>query len=194
MPRHGIQAHYEHLSEFKRGRNIGLKEAGCGQIGESLVLWVEVMWPLEDAGKNGWTMADFSIMMTCDPHTGVHHAHSQTVDRAKFTLLPTATPTATYACPLSSPDYSGTWLEQLVKHFLWSARSPDLSPIEYVRDTLGGRLHLPGNVVDLTQQLEQVWQEIPQETIRVLYQSMASRVAVVSRLEVVQHLIEFITL
>ncbi|GFX54739.1 hypothetical protein TNCV_2822601 [Trichonephila clavipes] len=58
-----IQVHYEQLLEFERGRIIGLKEAGFGQIGESLVIWVEVMRPLEDAGKNGWTMADFSIMM-----------------------------------------------------------------------------------------------------------------------------------
>ncbi|GFX47574.1 hypothetical protein TNCV_3015931 [Trichonephila clavipes] len=33
------------------------------QIGESLVIWVEAMRLLEDAGKNGWTVADFSIMM-----------------------------------------------------------------------------------------------------------------------------------
>ncbi|GFU73900.1 hypothetical protein TNCV_555281 [Trichonephila clavipes] len=57
-----IQAHYEQLLEFERGRIIELKEAGW-QIGESLVMWVEAMRPLEDAGKNEWTMADFSVMM-----------------------------------------------------------------------------------------------------------------------------------
>ncbi|GFW75935.1 HTH_Tnp_Tc3_2 domain-containing protein [Trichonephila clavipes] len=30
------------------------------------------------------------------------------------------------------------------------------------------RLHLSGNVEDLIRQLEQIWQEIPQETIKVL--------------------------
>ncbi|GFU00219.1 hypothetical protein TNCV_801901 [Trichonephila clavipes] len=41
-----------------------------------------------------------------------------------------------------------------------------------------GRLqHLSGNVDDLARQLEQIWQKIPQETIRVLYHSMSRRVA-----------------
>ncbi|GFT54045.1 hypothetical protein TNCV_154021 [Trichonephila clavipes] len=42
---------------------------------------------------------------------------------------------------------------------------------------LGRRMYLPGNVDDLAQQSEQIWQKIPQETIRVLYQSMSRRVA-----------------
>ncbi|GFV24585.1 hypothetical protein TNCV_1914471 [Trichonephila clavipes] len=42
---------------------------------------------------------------------------------------------------------------------------------------MGRRLHLPGNVDDLSRQLEQIWQEIPPETIRVLYHSMSRRVA-----------------
>ncbi|GFX29031.1 transposable element Tcb1 transposase [Trichonephila clavipes] len=57
------------------------------------------------------------------------------------------------------------------------AKSPDLSPIEHVWDMMGRRFHRPGNVDDLTLQLEQIWQEIPQETLRVLYHSMPRRVA-----------------
>ncbi|GFS65977.1 transposable element Tcb1 transposase [Trichonephila clavipes] len=52
---------------------------------------------------------------------------------------------------------------------LWPARSPDLSVIEHVWNMMGRRLHLPGNADDLARQLEQIWQEIPQEIIRVLY-------------------------
>ncbi|GFV34600.1 transposable element Tcb1 transposase [Trichonephila clavipes] len=59
----------------------------------------------------------------------------------------------------------------------WPTRSPDPSPIEHVWDMMGRRLHLPGNVDDLVTQLEQIWQEIPQETIRVLYHSMSHCVA-----------------
>lgn len=59
----------------------------------------------------------------------------------------------------------------------WPARSPDLSPIEHVWDMMGRRLHLPRNVDDLVRQLERIWQEIPQETIRELYRSMPRRVA-----------------
>ncbi|KFM63882.1 Transposable element Tcb1 transposase, partial [Stegodyphus mimosarum] len=56
------------------------------------------------------------------------------------------------------------------------ARSPDLSPIEPLWDMMGRRLHLPGNVVDLVRQLEKIWHEIPQKTIRELYHSMPRRV------------------
>ncbi|GFU22168.1 hypothetical protein TNCV_2060461 [Trichonephila clavipes] len=63
MPRRRIRAHYEQLSEFERVCIIGLKEGGWAQIGESLVIWVEATRLLEDAGKNGWTKADFSFMM-----------------------------------------------------------------------------------------------------------------------------------
>ncbi|GFU12938.1 transposable element Tc1 transposase [Trichonephila clavipes] len=55
--------------------------------------------------------------------------------------------------------------------------SPDLSPIEHVWDMMGRRLHLPGNVDDPAWQLEKIWQEIPQDTIRVLYHSMPRCVA-----------------
>ncbi|GFX78639.1 transposable element Tcb1 transposase [Trichonephila clavipes] len=33
--------------------------------------------------------------------------------------------------------------------FPWPARPPDVSQIEHVRDMMGRRLHLPGNVDDL---------------------------------------------
>ncbi|GFX04110.1 transposable element Tc1 transposase [Trichonephila clavipes] len=49
-PHRSVRAHYKQLSEFERA------------IGESLVTWVESMRPLEDAGKNGWTVTDFSVM------------------------------------------------------------------------------------------------------------------------------------
>ncbi|GFU67256.1 hypothetical protein TNCV_4130101 [Trichonephila clavipes] len=41
---------------------IGLKRH-VGQIGELLIIWVEAMRPLEDAGKNWLKMAAFSTMM-----------------------------------------------------------------------------------------------------------------------------------
>ncbi|GFV52436.1 transposable element Tcb1 transposase [Trichonephila clavipes] len=58
----------------------------------------------------------------------------------------------------------------------WPARSPNLSLIEHVWDIIERRLHLPVNVDDLARQLEQIWQEIPQETIRVFYLFMPRRV------------------
>ncbi|GFX84586.1 transposable element Tc1 transposase [Trichonephila clavipes] len=59
----------------------------------------------------------------------------------------------------------------------WPAKSPDVSPIEHVWDMMGRQLHLLGNVEDLGRQFEQIWQEVPQQTFRVLYHSMSRRVA-----------------
>ncbi|GFY01091.1 transposable element Tcb2 transposase [Trichonephila clavipes] len=59
----------------------------------------------------------------------------------------------------------------------WPARLPDLSPIEHVWNMMGRRLYLPGQVDDLVRQLEQIWKEMQQETIRVFYHSMSRRVA-----------------
>ncbi|GFX58541.1 hypothetical protein TNCV_417211 [Trichonephila clavipes] len=42
---------------------------------------------------------------------------------------------------------------------------------------MGRGLHLPKNADDLARQLEPIWQEIPQKTIRVLYHFMSRRVA-----------------
>ncbi|GFX47733.1 transposable element Tc1 transposase [Trichonephila clavipes] len=69
---------------------------------------------------------------------------------------------------------------QLIKHFLGQ---PDPSPIEHVWDIMGRRLHLPGNVDDLARQLEQIWQEIPQETIRVFIPLCHAVWMLASRLE-----------
>ncbi|UYV70221.1 Transposase [Cordylochernes scorpioides] len=60
---------------------------------------------------------------------------------------------------------------------LTTQRSPDLSPIEHIRDVMGRRLQPSPNVDYLARQLETSWQEIPQHTIRNLYQSMTRRVA-----------------
>ncbi|UYV60256.1 hypothetical protein LAZ67_1000569 [Cordylochernes scorpioides] len=59
----------------------------------------------------------------------------------------------------------------------WPARSPDLSPIEHIWDVMGRRLQPSRNVDYLARQLETIWQEMPQHTIRNLYQSMTRRVA-----------------
>ncbi|GFV91267.1 transposable element Tcb1 transposase [Trichonephila clavipes] len=59
----------------------------------------------------------------------------------------------------------------------WAARSTYLSPTDHIWDMMGRRMHLPGNVDDLSRQSEQIWQEIPQETIRMLYHSMPHHVA-----------------
>ncbi|UYV72342.1 hypothetical protein LAZ67_9002712 [Cordylochernes scorpioides] len=60
---------------------------------------------------------------------------------------------------------------------LTAQRSPDISPIEHIWNVMERRLHPSRNVDYLARQLETIWQEIPQHTIRNLYQSMTRRVA-----------------
>ncbi|GFV02843.1 hypothetical protein TNCV_3609721 [Trichonephila clavipes] len=57
MPRRRIRGHYEQLSEFERDRIIGLKETSWEnqRIARHM--------SRSDADKNGWTMADFRVMM-----------------------------------------------------------------------------------------------------------------------------------
>ncbi|GFV72767.1 hypothetical protein TNCV_5038461 [Trichonephila clavipes] len=64
---------------------------------------------------------------------------------------------------------------ELVKYFLGQPDRQISGHVEHVWDMKGRRLRLLGNVDALTQQLEQMWQEIPQETIRVPYHSMQRR-------------------
>lgn len=66
---------------------------------------------------------------------------------------------------------------QACRIFSWPARSPYLSPTEYVWDMIGMRLHLPEIIDDVAAQLERIWQGIPQEAFWMLYQSMPRRVA-----------------
>ncbi|GFY28715.1 transposable element Tc1 transposase [Trichonephila clavipes] len=70
-----------------------------------------------------------------------------------------------------TPNVAMNCLKDYQTLFPWPAKSPDPSPSW---DLMGRRLHLPGNVDDLACQLEQIWQKIPQETIRVLYHYVAS--------------------
>lgn len=62
----------------------------------------------------------------------------------------------------------------------WPARSPDLSPIEHVWDMIGRRLRNlprpPDNLDDLRHQVQVAWDEIPQQDIDHLLESMPRRV------------------
>ena len=59
---------------------------------------------------------------------------------------------------------------------LWPARSPHLNPIEHIWDIMSRSIlqrHVaPQTVQELADALVQVWEEIPQETIRHLIRSM----------------------
>ena len=57
----------------------------------------------------------------------------------------------------------------------WPARSPDLSPIEHVWSIMGRALQSACDIDGLTRQCDRIWHDMPQEDIRILYQSMPSR-------------------
>ncbi|CDQ78348.1 unnamed protein product [Oncorhynchus mykiss] len=59
----------------------------------------------------------------------------------------------------------------------WPARSPDLNPIEHIWDIMSHSIHqhAPQTVQELADALVQVWEEIPQETIRHFIRSMPRR-------------------
>ena len=68
---------------------------------------------------------------------------------------------------------------QSVDMLPWPARSPDLSPIEHVWDIIGRQIQRHPQpaltVTDLTDQVQQAWNSIPQNDIRHLYDTMHAR-------------------
>lgn len=74
------------------------------------------------------------------------------------------------------------------------ARLPDLSPTEHIWVVMRRRLQPSRNVDDLSQQLETIWYEIPQDIIRELYQSIPRRVTACIQTKGGQRLIDFLPL
>ncbi|GFU61939.1 transposable element Tcb2 transposase [Trichonephila clavipes] len=58
----------------------------------------------------------------------------------------------------------------------WPARSPDLSPVEYVWDQLKRQMPSCHSVHDLELVVQDLWAHLPQDSIRCLINSMPDRV------------------
>ncbi|GFX89203.1 transposable element Tcb1 transposase [Trichonephila clavipes] len=58
----------------------------------------------------------------------------------------------------------------------WSARSPDLSPIEHIWDDSGRRIGHPTSFNEREAKLQQIWNEMYEDIIRNLYASMPDRI------------------
>ncbi|GFX06457.1 uncharacterized protein TNCV_3016911 [Trichonephila clavipes] len=58
----------------------------------------------------------------------------------------------------------------------WPARSPDLSPLEHVRDQLKRQMPSCHSVHDLELFVQDLWAHLPQDNIRCLINSMPDRV------------------
>ncbi|GFW00159.1 transposable element Tcb1 transposase [Trichonephila clavipes] len=133
MPHRRVRAHYEQLSEFERGRIIGLKKGATNPASNC------TLTTIEDVSGDGQGSVPILLSLS--------HATQALNKELCYELS-----------------------------YGLSNRSPDPSPIKHVWAMMGRRLHLPRNVDYLARQLEQIWQEIPQQTIRVLYHSMSRRV------------------
>ncbi|GFW36137.1 uncharacterized protein TNCV_4930001 [Trichonephila clavipes] len=196
MPRRRIRAHDEQLSEFERGRIIGLKEGGWANrrfarhIGRSNAVFRRCCGRSRAGPRSGGQIDQLSQHLIhryqpYDPHTNVRHEHSQqTADRA--TLQDNAKRHTTRVAMICLIAY---------QTLLWPAISPDPSPIEHVWDMMERRLHLPENVDYVVCPLEQIWLKIPQETTSGCFITLCHVVwQLASWLEEGQLLIELVTL
>ncbi|GFX29048.1 transposable element Tcb1 transposase [Trichonephila clavipes] len=59
----------------------------------------------------------------------------------------------------------------------WPARYPDLSPIQHIWNHLGRRVGHPTSLNELETMLQQICNEISQDIIQNLYDSMPDRIA-----------------
>ncbi|GFW18842.1 transposable element Tcb2 transposase [Trichonephila clavipes] len=70
--------------------------------------------------------------------------------------------------------------QDFLRHFQtlpWPARSPDLSPVEYVWDQLKRQMPSCHSVHDLELAVQDLWAHLPQDNIKCLINSMPDRVA-----------------
>ncbi|GFU98524.1 transposable element Tc1 transposase [Trichonephila clavipes] len=197
MPRHRIRAHYEQLPAFKRGRVIGLKEACCANrrithpTGQSDAVirrcWQErvgsgrLQLPKDEPKLHSHqpprhlplTTAHYRAgLQWCLARSGRNHADWVRIalsNESRFQLYPAFTIARHPGPPLGV---------RLCQTLSWPARLSDLSLIEHVWDRMGRRLYILGNVDDLAGQLEQIWQEMLQETMRKRYHSMLRRLVI----------------
>ncbi len=80
---------------------------------------------------------------------------------------------------LTKQEYAGSSWKMTELAIEWPPRSPDLNPIEHLWGIVFGSIRhrqvAPQTVQELSDALVQIWEEIPQDTIRRLIRSMPRR-------------------
>ncbi|GFW47654.1 uncharacterized protein TNCV_2828471 [Trichonephila clavipes] len=145
MPRRRVRDHYEQLSEFERGRIIGLKEGGWTNrrinrhMGRSDVAIRRCWQECVDSGR-------FKRHDSSGPLT----AHRYVDALLRTVLVPLL---LQYPGLIFQQDNAKSHTTRVVincltayKTLSWPARLPDPSPNEHVWDMMRRQLHLPGNV------------------------------------------------
>ena len=74
------------------------------------------------------------------------------------------------------------WLsDHQINVLTWPPQSPDLNPIEHLWSELKRRIHQLGrkisNITELWDKVQDVWNEIPQDVIDGLYNTMTQRIS-----------------
>ncbi|GFV60285.1 transposable element Tc1 transposase [Trichonephila clavipes] len=132
-------------------------------------------WNQDDRGRTEFSNESRFHLCPDDHRRRVRRRPGQSTNSAFIISRHKGPPQGVRVWGVISSEVGPFWPSlEIIKHFLGQ---PCPFPIEHVWDMMRSRLHLLENVDDLARQLEQVWQEIPQETIMVLYYSMSRRVA-----------------
>ncbi|GFY36548.1 transposable element Tcb2 transposase [Trichonephila clavipes] len=197
MPCRRKGAKFEQISEFERGKIVGLREAGLSyravaarvQRNISTIMRVSKQWT--DEGRTARKSGSGPRNVTSAPDDRRLVRMAQTDRTASSRQLAAQSSTVTgLPGAVFQQDNARPHVAKTVKSYLdsqqvqllpWPAYSPDMSPIEHVWDIVGGRLARDLRPVVSTDELwlhiQTIWNTLPQADIQNLFNSMPCRVA-----------------
>ncbi|GFV55729.1 transposable element Tcb2 transposase [Trichonephila clavipes] len=202
MPLRRFRRQYEELSQFERGRIIGMMKAGWSASDESrfnlrsdgnrVHVWrhrgerLNPAFPLRrhttsTAGVMVWGAIAYNawspLVLIRGNMTTQRYVHEILQPHA-FPLmqrLPGAISQQDNVRPHTARVSQDCLLT--VTTLPWLARSPDLSPVDHIWDHLGRLFGHPMSLNELKARLQHIWNEMSQDIIQNLYASMPDRMA-----------------
>ncbi|GFX49010.1 uncharacterized protein TNCV_2798011 [Trichonephila clavipes] len=185
MSRKRARRHFSQLSELEKGLIIGRKTAGwstcrvAGQVDRS-----------ECAVRNyweQWTREDTLEKQILNPSAfSVHRLYHRNIGNCVYSgAKPDQCGMSQFGKMLCLVMNPGLFWGQMITVYgcggalttPWPPRSPNLSPLECVRDQLKRKMPSCHSVPDLELVVQDLWAHLPQDNIRCLINSMPDRVA-----------------